>query len=86
MKKKIIIATIFSIALIFMAIYINEFNSYLYAFIGMAAMWAVTYSESLRNRALLRLEEVTELYSTEVECNIKQRNKIDYLDAELDEK
>ena len=71
MKGKIISSSIFSIALILMAVYIGEFNSYLYAFIGCAGMWGMTHV-SLANE---KLKVENEALKSENATLIQQQQK-----------
>ena len=80
MKKiKLVFAISITIALVFISIGINEVNSYLYAFIGISATWSWFNHES-------NISELKEMYEIEVEYNLKQRDKIDALKLEVDEK
>ena len=77
MKKiKLAFAIIITIALVFISISINEVNSYLYAFIGISATWSWFNHDA-------KVSEIKEMYNTEVECNLKQRDKINSLEQEL---
>ena len=77
MKKiKLAFAIIITIALVFISISINEVNSYLYAFIGISATWSWFNNDA-------KVSEIKEMYNTEVECNLKQRDKINSLEQEL---
>ena len=77
MKKiKLAFAIIITIALVFISISINEVNSYLYAFIGISATWSWFNHDA-------KVSEIKEIYNTEVECNLKQRDKINSLEQEL---
>lgn len=80
MKKiKLVFAISITIALVFISIVINEVNSYLYAFIGISATWSWFNHES-------NISELKEMYEIEVEYSLKQRDKIDALKLEVDEK
>lgn len=77
MKKiKLVFAIIITILLVFISISINEVNSYLYAFIGISATWSWFNHES-------NISELKDMYNTEVECNLKQRDKINSIEQEL---
>ena len=85
--------SIFTALFVFMGVYINELNSCLYSAIGIGSGWAFVFisKQNLEikeeNEALLaQLDTIKEMYNTEVECNLKQRDKIDALRLEVDEK
>jgi len=85
--------SIFTALFVFMGVYINEFNSYVYCVIGIVAGWSNLFisKQNLEVKAentslLAQLDTLKEMYNTEVECNLKQRDKIDALKLEIDEK
>ena len=71
MKKKIILMSIFTALFVFMGVYINELNSYLYSAIGIVSGWAFVFisKQNLEIRAentslLAQLDTLKEMYKT----------------------
>ena len=62
-----------------MAVYINEFNSYLYALNMVSAIWVLIYSENLRKKALFALGEVCALYGDKIKENTELKNDLSIL-------
>ena len=79
MKGKIISSSIFSIALILMAVYIGEFNSYLYAFIGCAGMWGMTHVSWANEKLKVKNEALKSENATLIQQQQKSLDEIDTL-------